>query len=345
MKIGIIGLKGSGKTTIFNSLTGQMTQLDRLTGKKGCGLGLTKVPDKRIDRLSSIFKPKKTVYSQIQFTDLPGSAEDEKGFSDQTLRKLNEVDALALVLRGFFSGMPPSPVEDLKTVIADMILSDLILAERAKDRLEKDMRNPRLNDAISRIYDCLSSDRCLMGLPLSENEEHLIAGYTFVTRKPFLVVINGGEKGYNDLSVNPIETICKEQGWRCMKICGTIEEEIAQLNPEDQSAFLEDLGVEESARDRFIKESYALLDLISFFTVGEDEVRAWPIQSGTIAQKAAGKVHSDIERGFIRAEVIGYEDFIECGSLQAARKKGLLRLEGKGYQVCDGDIINFRFNV
>jgi GTP-binding protein YchF len=322
-----------------------MVDSDSSKGKKGCVLGLTKVPDKRLDNLSSIFKPKKTVYAQIRFTDFPGSVKDDKGFSDQTLRKLNEVDALALVLRGFLSGVLPAPLEDLRATFADMILADLILAERAIQRLEKDRRDPRLLDVMKRIHEHLSKDMCLSLLSLDEHEESSIAGYSFVTRKPVLVVLNKGEAGDTDFPLDKIKEICQEQGWKILIICGSLEEEIAQLNPEDQNAFLADLGVEEPASRRFIHASYKLLDLISFFTVGEEEVRSWPVKRGTKALKAAGKVHSDMERGFIRAEVIGYEDFIQCGDFVNARKKGLLRLEGKEYEVSDGDIISFRFNV
>jgi GTP-binding protein YchF len=345
MNVGIIGLHGSGKTTIFNSLTGQMVDSDTSKGKKGCVLGLTHVPDKRLDNLSSIFKPKKTVYAQIRFTDFPGSVKDDKGFSDQTLRKLNEVEALALVLRGFSAGVLPAPLEDLMATFADMILADLILAEKAVQRLKKDRRDPRLLEVMTRIHEHLSKDQCLSLLSLDEHEESSIAGYSFVTRKPVLVVLNTGEAGDTDLPLDKIKEICEEHGWKFLIICGSLEEEIAQLNPEDQGAFLADLGVEEPASSRFIQASYELLDLISFFTLGDDEIRSWPVKHGTKALKAAGKVHSDMERGFIRAEVIGYDDFMQCGDFVTARKKGLLRLEGKEYQVCDGDIILFRFNV
>jgi len=344
MNVGLIGLRGSGKTTIFDSLTGQMVHSDG-SCKREYVLGLTQVPDKRIDRLSSIFQPKKTVYANIRFTDFPGSGKDEKGFSDQTLRKLNEVDALSLVLKGFSLGMPPTPLEDLRGVMADMILSDLIMAEKAVERLNKDRRDPRLLDVMIKIHEHLSQDAWLGLLPLEEHEECAITGYAFVTRKPLLVVLNTGESGNSNLPADEINAICQAQGWQFLCICGSLEEEIAQLSPEDQGAFLADLGVGEPASIRFIQASYALLDLISFFTVGDDEVRSWPIKRGTKAQKAAGKVHSDMERGFIRAEVIGYEDFILCGDYATARKKGLLRLEGKEYPVCDGDIISFRFNV
>ena len=345
MNMGIIGLHGSGKTTIFDSLTGQMVHGDGPGGKKGCALGLTRVPDERLDRLSSIFKPKKTVYAQIRFTDFPGSVKDEKGFSDQTLRRLHEVDALALVLRGFSHGVPPTPLEDLRTTFADMLLSDLILAEKSIQRLDKDRRDFRLLELMKRIHAHLSQDRWLTLLPMDEHEENAISGYTFVTRKPVLVVLNTPENGQDVLDIDEIQGICQEQGWRFLSICGCLEEEIAQLNPEDQGAFLADLGVCEPACVRFIHASYELLDLISFFTVGENEVHSWPVKRGTMALKAAGKIHSDMERGFIRAEVIGFDDFIACGDFQTAKKRGLLRLEGKEYVVHDGDIVTFRFNV
>ncbi|MGA1843010.1 MAG: DUF933 domain-containing protein [bacterium] len=345
MNIGIIGLHGSGKTTIFNSLTGQMVHGDSSACKKGHVLGLIQVPDKRIDRLAEIFNPKKKTYAQIRFADFPGSVKDEKGFSDQMIRNLHDVDALALVLKGFSTGMPPAPLEELRTIMADMLLSDLILAEKSLERLRKDRRNPTLLELMETIHCHLSQDRRLAFLDREVREDPCIAGYTFVTGKPVLVVLNIGEEGPTGLPVEQIEAECRGQGWSLLSICGSLEEEIAQLAPEERGAFLADLGVEEPASERFIAVSYELLDLISFFTVGEDEVRSWPIQKGTIAVKAAGKIHSDIERGFIRAEVIGYEEFIQCGDFATARKRGLLRVEGKEYAVQDGDIMHVRFNV
>ncbi len=345
MKIGIIGLKGSGKTTIFNALTGNPGHTDSSGGKKGYSLGLTNIPDSRIDALSAIFKPKKTVYAHINFIDFPGSTKDERGFSDESLRRLNDVDALAVIVKGFIPDMYASPVKELDTILADMILSDLILTERTLKKLEKDKQNLRLFDLFKKINDHLSNDLCLSLLALDEYEEHLIAGYTFVTRKPALVVLNYGENTNIEPLDAKIKEICERQNWQYMQICGCLEEEIAQLPLKDQADFLTDLGVKMSASNRFIRASYALLDLISFFTTGENEVRAWSIKNGTRALKAAGKIHTDMERGFIRAEVIGFEDFIQCGDFQTARKKGLLRLEGKEYEVKDGDIITFRFNV
>ncbi|MGA1795937.1 MAG: DUF933 domain-containing protein [bacterium] len=345
MNIGIIGLHGSGKTTIFNSLTGQMMHGDSPACKKGHVLGLINVPDKRIDRLAEIFNPKKKTYAQIRFADFPGSAKDEKGFSDQTIRNLHDVDALALVLKGFSTGVPPAPLEELRVIMADMLLSDLILAEKSLERLRKDRRNPTLLEIMEKIHCHLGQDRRLALLDREVREDPSIAGYTFVTGKPVLVVLNIGEEGPAGLPVEQIETECRGQGWSLLSICGSLEEEIAQLAPEERGAFLADLGVEEPASERFIAASYELLDLISFFTVGEDEVRSWPIQKGTIAVKAAGKIHSDIERGFIRAEVIGYEEFIKCGDFANARKRGLLRVEGKEYALQDGDIMHVRFNV
>jgi ribosome-binding ATPase YchF (GTP1/OBG family) len=198
---------------------------------------------------------------------------------------------------------------------------------------------------MTKIHNHVSQDLWLKLLPLDEHEENAIAGYNFVTRKPLLVVLNTGETGEIDLPTETIKAFCADQSWEFLSICGSLEEEIAQLAPDDQNDFLSELGVEESASLRFIHRSYALLNLISFFTVGENEVRSWPIKRGTMAHKAAGKIHSDIERGFIRAEVIGYEDFIQCGDFANARKKGLMKLEGKEYQVRDGDIVFFRFNV
>jgi len=252
VNIGIIGLHGSGKTTIFDSLTGQMVCGDGSPGKKGHVLGLIQVPDKRVDRLAAIFNPKKKTYAQIRFADFPGSVKDEKGFSDQMIRNLHDVDALALVLKGFSTGMPPAPLEELRTIMADMLLSDLILAEKSLERLRKDRRNPALLDLMTTIHQHLSQDRWLAFLDREMREDPSIAGYTFVTGKPVLVVLNIGEEGPAGLPVEEIEAVCRGQGWKLISICGSLEEEIAQLAPKDRGAFLADLGVDEPASERFI---------------------------------------------------------------------------------------------
>lgn len=346
MNIGIIGLQRSGKTTIFNSLTGLKGQGTGTITKRGYSQGVIDVPDRRIDALSDIFRPKKITYARIMFSDFPGSSKDEKGFSTETMRRLNEVDAITLVIRGYSNGIPARPLDDLGTVFADMLLSDIILAERSINRLEKERRNPALLDVMNRINAHLSQDKPLNLMPLEAYERQMVAGYAFITIKPVLAVLNMDETTISDITLcEEVEGFCKDKGWRFMQIYGSIEEEIARLNPDEQRDFLNDLGVDESARERFIKESFDLMGLISFFTVGEDEVKAWPLYDGTVASKGSSRIHSDIERGFIRAEVIGFDAFMQCRQMQTARKNGLLRLEGKEYIIKDGDIINFRFNV
>jgi len=346
MKIGLVGFAGSGKTTVFNTLTG----LDIPTGFGGSvHLGTVKVPDERIDRLSAIFKPKKTTYAEIVFSDIPGEhGAEHKGLSRKALEPIRAQDVLCLVLRAFPNPAlegPADPAAELEAFHTECVLADLEMVERKLDRGKKDRTDPLQTAAFELMKQTLEAGLPLRSLPETVLHRAMLTGFSFLTDRPLLVVLNQSE----DRAAEPIPEVLAsrlaELSAAGLVLSASVEAEIAQLDPADQAAFLADLGLTESAVARFIRTAYGLLELISFFTVGEDEVRAWPIQRGITAQAAAGKIHSDLERGFIRAEVMAYDDFIALGSEHAVKEAGRFKVEGKDYVVADGDIMNIRFNV
>jgi ribosome-binding ATPase len=344
MKVGLIGHRGAGKTTIFNMLTGLKAQVGGFGGKEEIHLGVIKVPDARIDKLSQIFKPKKTTYAEIRFTDFPPSEAEENLKANQALvGQMREVDAITLVLRDFDSGA--NPLKELNDLLTEMILADLTVVENRRGRLKKEKARPLEEGLLERCAQALEGEASLRTLTFSADEENLASGFGFLSRKPLLVIFNQLE----EKAGKPLDAAYQEElarrGLQGLALAGKVEMEITQLDESDRAAFLNEIGIGEPARDRFIRASYALLDLLSFFTTGEDEVRAWTVTRGTVAKRAAGKIHSDIERGFIRAEVVAYDDFTACGSEAKCREAGKLRLEGKDYVVKDGDIIHFRFAV
>jgi GTP-binding protein YchF len=307
-------------------------------------LGVTKVPDARVDRLSAIFSPKKTTYAEIRFTDFPATQSQEKLKANAALlAQMRDVDAMALVL-GDFDGAS-EPVKDLRDLLAEMILSDLGVIENRLTRLKKEKGKEREGEMLARCLKALEGEESLRSLSFTPDEEPLLAGFGFLSRKSVIALFNVVEERAGKELPDPYQAELQKMQIPGLALSARVEMEVAQLEEKDRQAFLTDLGIEEPARDRFIRASYALLDLISFFTTGEDEVKAWTIEQGTSARKAAGKIHSDIERGFIRAEVVAYDDFIRHGSEVKCREAGKLRLEGKDYSVRDGDIIHFRFNV
>ena len=344
MKLGLIGPRGAGKTTIFNMLTGLQAQVGGFGGKEEVHLGVIKVPDARIDKLSAIFKPKKTTYAEIRFTDFPPSQGDDDLKSNNALvMQMREVDAIALILPDFETGA--KPLKDLNALLTEMILADLTVVENRRSRLKKEKARPQEEALLERCAAALENEESLRNLNFTADEENLSSGFGFLSRKPMLVIFNRPEeKASVPLEGAYLEELTR-RGLQGLALAGKVELEIAQLDESDRAGFLQEIGIKEPARERFIRASYALLDLISFFTTGEDEVRAWTIAQGTVARKAAGKIHSDIERGFIRAEVVAYEDFITYGSEAKCKEAGKLRLEGKEYLVKDGDIIHFRFAV
>ncbi len=349
MKIGIVGLPGAGKTTVFNALTGSAAEVSAYgRASRDPNLAVVKVPDERLDKLSAMYKPKKTTPAQIQYVDVAGtlSAREDKGGSlDDLLRLLRPVDALVHVVRNFERpGEPPNPQADFEALESELVFSDLVIVERRLERLEQDTKkgkkaDPKEIELLKKAREILDKGEALRSHTEIASSP-LLRGYAFLSAKPCIVVLNSGDDvamGYTSLELPP--------GVPLVELKGRLEMELSELSPEEAEDFRKDLGLSEPATFQLIRASHELLGLISFFTVGDDEVRAWNVRKGTPAQKAAGVIHSDIERGFIRAEVVAYKDLMELGSYTFAQKAGKVRLEGKEYQVQDGDIINFRFNV
>lgn len=348
MKIGIVGFPRSGKTTVFNALTG----LDASVGFGGDAsrpnLGTIKVPDERIDRLSEIFSPKKTTYGEVVFVDYPGRPDASNAIDRSTIAQMRDADALVQVVRAFedtAADRAANPQGDIDGFATELILADLEIVEKRLDRLRKEKGREKERALLERCREALESEQPLRRIEFSELEERELAGFGFLSRLPLLVLVNVDEADAGAALAPQIGALLERNGTIGLALSAKVEMEIAGLDEMDRGAFLADLGLQAPARDRFVRAAYGLLDLISFLTSGEDEVRAWPIRKGTAAVRAAGKIHSDIERGFIRAEVVAYDDFIELGSDAKCRDAGKLRLEGKDYQVRDGDIIHFRFNV
>lgn len=346
MKIGLVGFAGSGKTTVFNTMTG----LDVPVGYGGeVRLGTVRVPDERIDELSKIFSPKKTTYAEMSFCDVPGEhGSDKKGLSPRGLQQIRDQEALCLVLRDFDNPAlegAPDPLADLEAFHAECVFADLEIVEKRLERLRKERGDAREVATYERALTALEADQPLRRVPEGELDVEYFKGFGVLSHRPLLVAVNRAEDRAAEPMSEELAARISDQGAAGLTLCASIEADIAGMEPEEQAEFLEDLGLGESALSRFIRTAYGLLDLISFFTVGPDEVRAWTIRRGTEAQKAAGKIHSDLERGFIRAEVTPYTVFMEFGSESAVKEAGKLQVEGKTYVVADGDIMHVRFNV
>ena len=358
MKIGLFGFPMTGKSTLFQILTGVEPSAHAAPGDSQ--LGMTRVPDPRLTRLSSMYSPKKTTTATIEYLDLVGM---EKGQAAKVLPldQLRTADALAHVVRAFEDDNLPhsegsiDPARDVAQMETEFILADLIVAEKRCEKLALQVKKTNTTEdkkelaLFGRVVAALEAEQPLRDVEFSADETHTLRGYTFLSLKPLLVVINAGESDAARLDEGPaafgLEEIAGKPSTEVVALSARIEAEIAELDDDDAASFRADLGITEPALDRLIRGSYALLGQISFFTVGEDECRAWTIRSGTVARRAAGAIHSDIERGFIRAELIAYDDLIEAGSWNAGKDKGTLRLEGKEYVMADGDVVNFRFNV
>jgi hypothetical protein len=357
MKIGLIGLPKSGKTSLFNLLTGSSVATSRYDADRAeLHTGVARVPDPRVDVLSALFTPKKTTYATFEVVDLAGIAKGERAGLDT--KEFRNADALLHVVRGFADEAlgAPDPRRDIVDLETELLLADLEVVDRRLERLEASIKKQRKDtevrerEALTRLKAALEAERPLRGEALSADEEKLLRGFTFLSQKPIFHIVNLEEKAIPD-GERVVETFGLAEvagrprtrvGW----VSAVIEAEIARLEGDAQQAFLADLGLGEPAIRRVLRECYALLGLVSFFTVGDDEVRAWPIPEGTRAQDAAGTVHSDIARGFIRAEVNGYDELVAVGGEFAdLRSRGQLRLEGKEYVVRDGEICHFRFNV
>ncbi len=346
MRAGLVGFARSGKTTLFNALTG--LHKGGAAGRGQVNLGAIKVPDPRVDLLSGMFRPRKTTYAEMRFVDVPGPAGKGTGLDAEALRALAEVEAFCLVARGFpgADGAPADPAREIADFDAELTLNDQAVVEKRLDRLRKEgHRGTGEYHELERILAQLESGQPLRAMAWSDAEERELAHFGFLSRRPMLVAVNVPEEAAAAPPAPEVEAAARARGAEVLSLCAAVEAEIAELPPADQPGFLESLGLVEPARARFIRAAYRLLDLISFFTVGEDEVRAWTIRRGDTAPRAAGRIHSDLERGFIRAEVMHYDDFVALGSESKARHEGKLRLEGKEYLVRDGDILNVRFAV
>jgi GTP-binding protein YchF len=346
MKIGLVGFPGSGKTTVFNTMTG----LDVPVGFGGeLRIGTVRVPDARIDKLSSMFSPKKTTFAEMTFSDIPGEhGSERKGLSARGLQQIRDQEALCLVVRGFRNpalDSEPDPLGELEAFHAECVFADLEIVERRLERAKKERSSPAEIAAFEVMRGALEADKPIRSLPPAELDRALLKGFGLLTDRPLLVVVNQSEDKAADPLPADFAARLGQIDAAGLTLSAAVESEIATLAPEEQAAFLQDLGLQESALARFIRTAYGLLDLISFFTVGPDEVRAWTIRRGTNARKAAGRIHSDLERGFIRAEVIPYDVFMRYGSEAAVKDAGKLQVEGKDYVVSDGDILHVRFNV
>ncbi|MBD3224753.1 MAG: redox-regulated ATPase YchF [Caldithrix sp.] len=360
MQVGIVGIPYSGKSTIFSTLLKH-----KAAGEPGSKLsaekGIVHVPDKRLDHLTDVFKPKKQVNTTIEYIKVPGLEKKQsstEGLPAQFLANLKTVDVLMVVVRNFENPYYPHPFEridpraDIKYINSEFLLSDLVIIENRIIRLEKQIlktqsdRDKKELHVLRKAAQILEEERPLREMPLTDQEFQLIKSFQFITLKPVLYVLNIAEQdiGREEEIENDLSDLVT-QNCAMTSLSAEIEKEISELDGQDALTFMKDLGIAESALHKLIRVSYALLGLISFFTIGDDECRSWTIRKNTNAQKAAGTIHSDMEKGFIRAEVVHYDDFIRMGSMAACKEKGLLRLEGKEYQVEDGDILNIRFNV
>ncbi len=359
MKIAIIGLANSGKTTVFNALTcGTAETTAYASGQLEPNLAMVKVPDGRLEVLAQMFKPKKTTYADVQYVDVAGlsGGRPSGGLPPALLNYLGSADALLHVVRGFPDAGVPHPdgtvnmARDLQAVDLELAFADLAIIERRLTRIsaeitklaakDKELRSAE-RELLLRLQAALEVETPIRAVAMSEEEERSIRGYQFLTAKPLLLVPNIGEA---QLAAPPT-VVYPQSKSAVVPLAGKIEAELAQLDAADARSFMDDLGISRPARDLVIQRSYDLLGLISFLTAGPDEVRAWTIRRGTPAVEAAGSIHSDLQRGFIRAEIVAYADLMKAGGMVEAKKQGTVRMEGKTYLVQDGDICHFLFNV
>ena len=357
--IGIIGLPQSGKTTIFNALTGgKADTATRAADGLAPHVAVVKVPEPRLWVLNDMFHPRKVVPVEAKYLDISASIKglaEDKGFGGQLLNQLSQVDTLIGVVSAFGDDSPDAG-KDIEALSLELAFSDLAMLERRLERIENSLKGARPAERQGMLREIeivrkfqvgLEQDTPIRCLSPDPAEAKIIANFQFLTAKPLLLVANIGEAELPRAAEIEAELNSRYAGDRCrvIALCGKLEMELAQMDENEAKEFREDYGLKEPGLARAIKASYELSEMISFFTVGEDEVRAWPIRKGTPAVKAAGKIHTDMEKGFIRAENVGYEDLVKCGGLPEARQQGLLRLEGKEYIVQDGDVLTFLFNV
>ncbi|MCY4652009.1 MAG: redox-regulated ATPase YchF [Dehalococcoidia bacterium] len=365
MEIAIIGLPFSGKTTIFNAATRGAAQVAGYSSAARPNIGVAKVPDSRLETLSALYQPDKTTHAEVTYVDLPAAPDglgQTKGISGEYLNRIQSADALVVAVRAFEDPSVPDggdgvdAFRDIETMLYELTFADLEILERRLQRIEQNAKSARSGDRdamlrekalISRLRDSLEDGSPIRNQALSREEARRVNEFQFLTAKPVIVVVNAGEDQMDEADeiLKRLESEVTTDGVLCSALFGKMEMELSEMDPEDEEEFRESLGAGESGLDRMVRLSYAALDQITFFTCGPKDVRAWTVTRGDDAVRAAGRIHTDMARGFIRAEVVTYDDLTRCGSENEARKQGVLRQEGKTYTVEDGDIMHFLFNV